>query len=424
VTRILAPTTKVGYYAYTRTSSVDDYFADGSFRRTQNYSYTSAISYKAPTVGSDKHKPTAYSRVIIRSVGEPFDIRYILSGGRSKSSNSFGSWLRMSSTPWGQLSLNTGSVSPSAYLRTNAIAAAVAKLHGQQAFIMEDLAQSAKAARQAYDIFKLIVSKTGGYLATLYEILAFYDSNWNSWSRKRGGPSRIRKDSEPLLRRLANAWLAWYYGIKPLISTMKAIGDSRKPRFKTITAKAKFSGPLNPSGLFSQADVATLNYSYTGECKEETTCKLICDVVMSDTVELLNRLGFRGGGNPFEEGEGYDTVIRDGEVLLLGWALLPYSFIFDWIVPVEKFLSTLTWSPGITYQGGYITDWMGGNVTCRTRNGAYGYTGSMPSGRVEAILFQRESYNNYPPPAALAVNQSISPVNRLNAAALLLQIHR
>lgn len=423
--RILAHTSKEGFYLRKQTTTVVNYFRDGSYYDTHHYQTYTGLSFKSPTQGSDGTKATSYSRCIIRAVGYPAKITHKSSGGFSEMDNSFGSWLTMSRSPWSQLSLAQGSVSPSAHLRLSAIAGATAKLHGRQAFILEDLAQSARTAREAYDVFKAIVKTTGRYLVVLNEAISFWDANHGIPSR-RGGPKRQRHSADSWLRRLAKAWLAWYYGIKPLISTLNAIGAASKPRTRSIKVTSRHSSQLDPSSLYDHSAYYSANgYKYRGKCHEETTCRMHLDVVMSDDLAALASLGFTGGSAPFasDATDGYGDTISDGDVIVLGWALLPYSFVFDWIVPVEKFLSTLSWKPGITYKGGYISDYMGGSSECIVEDGAFGYTGkngSMPKGRVEAVLFQRETYHNYPPPAALAVNQSISPINSLNAAALLL----
>lgn len=421
MTRVHSFTSKVGYYTSQGSGTIRSIRPDGSVSSSFTGTALMGISYKSPTQSSDGHKPTDYSRSVIRAVADSFDMVYKRDGYKAVGDNSFyRNWQAMNSTPWGQLSLHAGSVSPSSYLRLNAIAGAVKKLHAQQAFILEDLAQSAKTAREVYDLFKSILKKTGHYLGILYSAMFFWESGFGV-PTKRGGPKRHRTSADGWIRKLANAWLAWYYGIKPLISTINAFGKAESPRFRTLKAVSKQSSPLDPKGLYKQADPLGTYYTYEGQCKEETTCCLIVDCKMSTNLAALANLGFRGGGNPFADGDDYGPLISDGDVLVLGWALLPYSFVVDWLIPVEQFLSTLVWSPGITYKGGYITDYMGGESTCSANNGAAGYYGKMPKTRIEACLFQREAYNSYPPPAALAVNQGISPVNAFNAAALLLQ---
>lgn len=420
MTRILAPTSKVGFYTNKTSVTEKTYFRDGSLYMTQTFQTTTGLSYKGPTHGSDGHQPTNYSRSILRAVGESYEITYGNTGMVTKGTNSFGNWLGMSTAPWAQFNLASGSVSPSSYLRDQAISNAVKKLHGENAYILEDLAQAGKTAKQAWDIFKRIVQSTGKYLAALYEAIAFWEASFGA-PKRHGGPGKGRRSNDAFIRDLANSWLAWYYGIKPLISTLNALGSNQKPRIKTIKVKSKASGQLNPSGLYSQTDPSGTNYVYSGECREETTCCLICDITMSDNLAKLAQLGFRGGHDPFVEGDEYGGVINDSEVLLLAWALMPYSFVIDWIIPVETFLRSLVWSPALTYKGGYITDWMGGTAKCSAVSGAFNYKGNMPKGRIEALLFQRETYNSYPPPVGLSVQQSLTTTNSFNALALLTQ---
>lgn len=419
MTKVHSFTNQVGYYVSRGSSRHTIRDTTGSIIWDVPDTPPMGISYKSPTHGSDGHKPTAYSRSVIRATsngGSAYKVGY---GTILRTNDFHGSGLGMHPNPWGQYGISSGSVQPSGYLRQSAIAAAIEQMHGQNAFILEDLAQSAKTAKEVYDLFKEILSKTGKYLSVLYAAISFWETGHGPWTR-RYTPKSAKRSSDPWLKRLANAWLAWYYGIKPLISTINAIGADRKPRTKSIRIRVKRSGPLDPSGLFSQSNFGGLYYTFSGVCKEEVKVTLLCDVTMSDSMEALAALGWRTNVDPFSSSMSLGLNISDGQALQLGWALMPYSFVVDWCIPVEKFLSTLTWSPGITYKGGSITNWMGGTAECKEKNYDPNWKGDKLNGRVEALLFQRETYSNYPPPAALSVKQGISPTQAINAAELLI----
>lgn len=412
-------TSKVGYYTNRSASRWTTRNTDGQIIWDVPDNPVMGVSYKGVTHGSDGHKPTAYSRSVIRATGGSGEGSKANYGTFLKTNSFHGSGLAMHQNPWGQYGISSGKVTPSGYLREKAIVGAIEKMHGQNAFILEDLAQSARTAKEVYDLAKDIVQKTGKYLAVLYAAISFWESNHGPWSR-RYTPKSAKRSNDPWLKRLANAWLAWYYGIKPLISTINAIGRNEKPRTKSVKVRVKRSAVLDPSGLFSQSNWGGYYYSFSGNAKEEVTVTLILDVSMSTNMGALAALGWRTEVDPFSSPMSLGLNVSDGQALQLGWALVPYSFVVDWIIPVEKFLSTLTWSPGITYKGGFITNWMGGYCDCREKNYDPNWKGFKDKGRVEALLFQRETYHDYPPPSALAVNQGISPTQALNGAMLLI----
>lgn len=418
----MAHTTKVGYsthktkHTQTRTNHLSG--------ETASYTWegTTGISYRSGVKRSDGRKATSYSRCVIRAIGNAYD--YFDPFARTEGSNSFWSnGLKMNTYPWSQLSLNAGNVHPSPYLEANAINRSKNKLNGAAANILEDLAQARQTAEMAWDLLKSIARATNRYLSAFGAILATYGLVVGDYKPSR----RKRRGHNAPVRRLAKAWLVWYYGIKPLISSINQLGKEWEPKYKTVKAVTKERAVLDPSSLFTNGQYGRNRITVTGDAYEEVTCKLIVDVKLTSTLNGLALLGFRGG-DPWlasvaanAGGAGNDT-----DVLALGWALLPYSFVFDWVVPVESFLQTLYWSPQILYKGGYVTKFMYGQAKGVIENNTsfgYGYGGKMPSGTVEALLFEREAFGNYPPPSILAANQSLSNPSTL-ASAIALAIAR
>jgi len=428
MTRVMAHTSKVGYYVDKPSVETKRFWFRADTPEYYMYSTYDdpprAISFKSPTWPSDGHQPTSYSRIVIRGVGQPFDY-YGPSGSgyqRSTSNSSLtGNEISMSSTPWGQYGLYAGNVHPSEYLRANAISDALKRLGGNQANILEDLAQARQIGVLAGSLFKSIVQHTGRYLSVLNEITTFRSKDFGTI---KGGPGRYTGPTvDGTVRGLAQAWLTWYYGVKPLISTINTLGQAQKPKNGSLKVLSKRDAVLDPTGLFSHYGLGTPAYIVEGKCREEVTCCLLVDYQLSTNLQLLANLGFHGG-NPFADSESddYGPLIDQYDIAVTAWALVPYSFVVDWILPVENFLRSLQWSPQISYKGGYVTNWMGGKATC-TRNLFYPTTvvKKAPQARVEAVLFQREAYPFYPPPAVLTVNQSISPSNLASGAALLLR---
>lgn len=417
---VMPHTTKLGASVRRDTVKIDEYYvAGGGFRQTVYYYNTPlGLHFKSGTQRSDGRKPTNYSRCIISAIGNSIDFHDGLL--RKKGSNSFYSnGLYMNTQPWSQLGLLSGSVSPSAYLRAAAINNAIVKLHGNQANILEDLAQATQTARMFHDIVKDIIQRTGRFLSAYGAILTAAGITSNGPSKPGKRPPRQGN----YVKRLAKAWLVWYYGVKPLISTINQVAKAWEPKYKTIKSVSKQRAQLDPSSLFTNSAYGRNKITVTGSTHEEVTCKLICDVKLSSNINSLANLGYHGG-DPYADS--VRGAMQEGgsanDLLTTGWALIPYSFVFDWIIPVEKFLRTLYWSPLIQYKGGYVTSYMGGTAYGRIENPTSGsvYGGKTPSGRVECLLFQRQAYSNYPPPSILAVNRSISPPTLASAIALIL----
>lgn len=417
MTKVMAHTSKVGYYVREQTHQQTRTVRSSGSKSYFNWPAQVGISYKSGTRRSDGRKPTDYSRCIIRAIGNAYD--YYDPLVRTEGSNSFWSnGLQMNSRPWGQLSLGSGNVHPSSYLVANAISRSKNKLNGNAAHILEDLAQARQTASMAVDLVKDIGKATGKYLAVYSAIL-----QGGGILAGQGGPKTMlkrRRGHNAPVRRLAKAWLTWYYGIKPLISSINQLGKAWEPKYDTVRSSTKERAELSPSSLFNNGLYGRKRITVTGTAYEEATCVLICDVKLTSNLNALANLGFHGG-DPLSDStrDDYGGLINDTDVLTLGWALLPYSFVFDWIVPVENFLKTLYWSPNILYKGGYVTKYMYGRANGVIQNNTSfdgGYGGKMPSGIVEALLFEREAYSDYPPPSILAVNQSISNPSTLASA--------
>lgn len=416
---VFAHTSKTGYHVYEQKHTQTFSPFRGGSESSSIRSGTAGLSYKSEPKSSDGRKPTDYSRIVMRAVGRSYnyhDINGYLRGDCSFWSNG----LKMNTRPWGQLSLYAGNVHPSSHLEANAILRSKGKLNGNAANLLEDLAQASQTARMAKDIVEDIGKATAKYLSVYASLLASA-----GMPLAVGGPKfhRRRRSGDDVVRKIARAWLTWFYGVKPLISTLNELGKAWEPKYKTIRASSSMREVLNPADLFGNAQYGRNRATITGKAYEEVTCVLIVDAKLTSNLAALANLGFHGG-DPFvpEAHENYGSLLHSVDILTTAWALIPYSFVFDWIIPVEKFLQSLYWSPHLLYKGGYVTKYMYGKADAVIENNTsfgYGYGGKMPSGSVEALFFEREAYGNYPPPSILAVNQSLSQTAQASAAALI-----
>jgi hypothetical protein len=259
-----------------------------------------------------------------------------------------------------------------------------------RANILEDLGQAKKTLSQLVGIFNTIVK--------IY--LLIRKGSWRALRRTiRGLGYRLPRK---LPRGASNAWLGYYYGIRPMISTFNALcRDYSAKNGNKVTKKRKVSQGVDPKGF-----VTGVNLQVTGKAEFRVQTALTVVLRQSADFRFVASLGLT------------NDFVSDALVTI--WALLPYSFLIDWILPVERFLRTRRFMSGVEYQYGYISkslvcdakaegDCVGLGTGQKTRPG--------PSVGVKAIQFQRVGYN-FVPPSGLSINQSLNPINLINAYAL------
>lgn len=152
-------------------------------------------------------------------------------------------------------------------------------------------------------------------------------------------------------REVQNVWLEYRYGwrllVKDIQDALKALHDTRTRRpVLRVTAlsreEVKQSFTINNLQLINRI-------APPGQCLNDLTCERTyyeetkVTVRFRDSLPLLGTLQQYGITNP----------------ALLVWELIPYSFVFDWLVPVGDYLSTIDTFVGKEFVSGcasYITD--------------------------------------------------------------------
>lgn len=123
-------------------------------------------------------------------------------------------------------------------------------------------------------------------------------------------------------RALANRWLQYQYGIKPLLSDLYGSAEALASKIRTgftrhistsrsVTSWASETG----SPVFNVPVVRNHQMRWTGKVRARYT-------IRDATLKQLSQIGIT---NP----------------ALLAWELIPYSFVFDLIIPIGSFLSSL-----------------------------------------------------------------------------------
>ena len=135
----------------------------------------------------------------------------------------------------------------------------------------------------------------------------------------------------PNTRSASEAWLAYQYGWAPLLSD---IYDSHK-----LLKEGLRKGPQLfsvQSGWSESAELADNDPQFSS-ASVVTSCKIRGKLwyrVSDDSLSTLNQLGLI---NPLE----------------VAWAILPWSFVIDWFIPVGNVLEAFSARMGISFHDGY-----------------------------------------------------------------------
>lgn len=240
----------------------------------------------------------------------------------------------------------------------------------------------------------LMLAKSASSLANAF--LMFRKGRWKAGMRYLG----LR--GKPKGKTAAEKWLSVQYGWLPLMSD---IYDTSK-LLKNGFAK---SGQLISvvRNISEDAHIAPPYGKFTGghfRASAKYTAKMWYR--LSDS--WLNQANQMGLVNPLE----------------VAWALVPFSFVVDWLLPVGNYLEALTSRCGITFVDGYYGVRIEANHVKDTLKGVIGaYTIEKSSCRVDhqAFSYKRSRMTSLPFPG-LYVKNPFSTLHLANAIALLRQL--
>lgn len=124
---------------------------------------------------------------------------------------------------------------------------------------------------------------------------------------------------------LANRWLQYQYGLKPLMSDLYGLTDALATKIRDgmyCYVRSSSSSALSRSERTSEEGFATWT--------AKQTVRGVARYKISDpSMKMVAQLGI---SNP----------------LLLAWEVIPYSFVVDWLFPVGRFLSSLDALNGVS----------------------------------------------------------------------------
>lgn len=388
MTKILAPS-NVGYF--TQTIAGQSYWgvnpSGGPIGPLAN-NPTIVASFKSALAKADRRRPTDYTRMIGKVIGGgPVDAKnktYWF-----KSSHGFASLRLNSSLPYG-CSYPNGTVNCPSWMIDQCIASCRERIQGISANIFEDLAQLKQAGDMILDLFIAICQ-------------LFADAVHGKW---KGIRDAFRRRGHTIPRHIANGWLMFYYGVKPMISTIEAVAMGAKAKYKTEKVRSRREIAGDPRSYINSS---SLGLEVFGEAKVQAQCQLSVRIRLDSNLATWQNLGW--------------TEDRLNNLIVTSWALIPYSFVVDWILPVETWLRNLVWAPFLEYQGGFTgvrhvvnadyveyLPWYG-SVTQK-------YSGNLPHGKLQVRFYKRKAYLWTLPPNNLSISLRLSETQLTSAVAL------
>lgn len=308
-----------------------------------------------------------------------------------------------------------GSAPSSAVIDSSLTFKAIRKLRenmAPSANLAQDLAQMSQTTNMIADSATRIAAalrdtKKGNFTGAASHL---WHSRTPRFNQKHGPPNH--KNS------LADNWLAFQYGWKPLLQdiheSMDSLARLNLASVLTYTARSSASSKFRTEkDLFNNV----AGHPITGYQSEETECSVRYGVRYQIDNHLRAFLGQTGFTNP----------------LNLAWEVLPYSFVADWFIPIGPYLESFSAWDGLTFVDGWTTT----TTLKRTLYDAY-YNGPLnpndpPDGQMlglggsclrERITYSRTRLTSFPSQVVPKFKSPISATHAANAAALLISAFR
>ncbi len=189
----------------------------------------------------------------------------------------------------------------------------------------------------------------------------------------------------------SDGWLQYQYGWKPLLGS---IHDNYN-RFRSLV----------PSPMFIEAEKSggKVTFDHTSTSGEYTT-----------------RWKLEGGAKTGIKARLDNAFLREGDQWGLVnpfsvlWEVVPFSFVFDWFIPVGAMLSSLSATSGLTFLDGYTSQRWAGTFSV-TRNG-WDNPGLL---EVSHFRLDREVLPGFPMPQVYGKTNPFSSAHIANALALI-----
>lgn len=344
--------------------------------------------FKSATVKSNFKVPTDYSRCISK----------IVPGGHWKATNGHyncegqtAGQFAVIANPLG-CDITAGKVTVPSWMFDAVVQSAIIETNQLSNNILEDLGQ---------------LKSTGVLIAELFNVIVqlYISCSLGNFKYARRA---LRALGSNVPRKIANGWLMYFYGIRPLMSTIEALSASESPLYKTLKVSKRQTTSTDPSSYVAGGKTAYRTFS--GKATMSAQCQIVTRIRMSGNLRTFADLGIS------------ENLVTD--LVVTGWALVPYSFVLDWVLPVERWLRALTWSAALEFQHAFVGSRHHAISGIREAAplagaGPYPYGGKLPTAILQVLLYQRKKYLNVPPPSGLNFKLSLNSNQIVSAAALI-----
>lgn len=249
---------------------------------------------------------------------------------------------------------------------------ALVDLADSKAGLGENLAQAVKTADLFLDAGKVVIDV--------------------ALALKRGRIPKIFRDLSPkevkkavkqgkIPDKLADQWLAFHYGWKPLAMDAYGLFELLKERLEpALLVHGRGQGRMSYANGFEDQSTSGFlpPYVYNDRSKASVRCGLTGRITSEEYLRTLNRVGLV---NPVS----------------LAWDLLPFSFVVDWVLPIGDVAYALTATAGVSFVGGHEVIRHERNVSVSV-SPKWEVNGTAPSALYQATGFQRTALSTFPRP--------------------------
>ncbi|UJQ84929.1 MAG: putative maturation/attachment protein [Cunavirus faecivicinum] len=164
---------------------------------------------------------------------------------------------------------------------------------------------------------------------TLVRAIKFARSGqWHRVAKELG----LRKDQVLTGKAPANRWLEYQFGWMPLLGDIKGTMDLLNEGFRKKGFTFSVVRQVQSEGLPLVLTAFDANTNYDGTSKYLCKTKMYCKI-RNENLASLTRIGL-------------------ADPLQVAWALVPFSFVVDWVLPVGSYLEALSATHGVDFISG------------------------------------------------------------------------
>jgi len=214
------------------------------------------------------------------------------------------------------------------------------------------------------------------------------------------------------LKSFSSRWLEYQYAWMPLINdiydTHKLLTTGFRKEVQLMSSVRRLTDHHEINGPFNWTTWQRIGF-VSGSSQRTDIMKVYYKVKDSDLAKI-NQMGLL---NPVD----------------IAWAVVPYSFVVDWFLPVGNFLEACTATIGCTFIDGYYSTFISGKYTTNppvpqlSNSTEYYFDSDTRSFISEFTEYKRTKLTSFPVPA-LYVKSPFSTSHVVSALALINQLRR